>query len=333
MLAIILTTLRWISNLSARTFYNAARIHAKIIYSRDHCNELWLESHKAATAPPSSSAPPTVHMIRPPMSPDRNVDGDMVNLGSVIDGRKGRETTVAAPAIYNKGLEWYTYACWDEPGECSRPSIQQYTCVLELKCCGSMYADYSLFAPHDVRTAKSRNFEGLVVGSDGYLCKNMYKGPPGSPTYMECGSVHECSLIMAKMITPARIAGYFKKMSKLSENYCACWALQYQRDDRLRHEQLPELYRKEYARYDRRVARYGTHGGYGDEESQFGPDYPLDHLLWMSANAEVANKWLQENFVWQADKILNKVKTLDEFLDGDAPIATNRENHAITSFH
>ena len=52
----------------------------------------------------------------------------------------------------------------------------------------------------------------------------------------------------------------------------------------------------------------------------------------MSVNAEVANKWWQENFVWQADKIHNKVKNMGDFPDGDAPIATDREHHVITSF-
>lgn len=59
---------------------------------------------------------------------------------------KGREIAVASEAVYNKGLEWYDHACWDEAAEEIRPSIQQYTCVLELKHCGSMYADYSLLA-------------------------------------------------------------------------------------------------------------------------------------------------------------------------------------------
>ena len=58
---------------------------------------------------------------------------------------------------------------------------------------------------------------------------------------MECGAVHERSSIMAKMVTPPRIAGYFKKMSKLSKNYGACFALQYQQDDRWRHEQIPSF--------------------------------------------------------------------------------------------
>lgn len=69
------------------------------------------------------------------------------------------------------------------------------------------------------------------------------------------------------------------------------------------------------------------------DESEFDPDYPFDHLLWMSVNAEVANMWWQENFIWRADKIINRVKTMDGYLDCDAPIAKNREDHVITAFH
>ena len=164
-----------------------------------------------------------------------------------------------------------------------------------MKSCGSMYADYSLFAPHDVRTAKSRKFEGLIVGSDGYLCTEQ-KGLPDHPTYMACGGVHKCSLIMAEMVSPPRIASYYKKISTVSKNYGSCWALLYQQDDRWRFEQIPELYRKQQAKYDRYVARYGS-PSFSDEASQFDPQYPFDRLLWMSVNAEVANKWWQENFV------------------------------------
>ena len=141
------------------------------------------------------------------MSPDRNVDGDTVNLGNVIDGRRAREISLVSPAVYNRGVEYHHWACWGELEESIHPSMQQYTCVLEMKRCGAMHADYSLFAPHDVRTAKSRKFERLVVGSDGYLCKMEQKGPPDFPTYMECGGLHECAVIMAQMVTPPRIAG------------------------------------------------------------------------------------------------------------------------------
>ena len=52
----------------------------------------------------------------------------------------------------------------------------------------------------------------------------------------------------------------------------------------------------------------------------------------MSVNAPAANKCWQDNFVRQADKVIHGVKRLGDCLDGDAPIASDREHHAITSF-
>lgn len=48
--------------------------------------------------------------------------------------------------------------------------------------------------------------------------------------------------------------GYFKNMVKVYRHYGSFWALQYQQDDRWRHEQIPELLRKESKRYSKRVA-------------------------------------------------------------------------------
>ena len=53
----------------------------------------------------------------------------------------------------------------------------------------------------------------------------------------------------------------------------------------------------------------------------------------MSVNAQAPIKWWQENFIRQADKITPGIRKLGEFLDGDAPIANDREHHAITPFH
>ena len=149
--------------------------------------------------------------------------------------------------------------------------------------------------PHDVRTAKSRRFEGLVVGSDGLLCRREQKGPPDFSTYKECFAVHECAFIMAKMVSPPRISGYYKKMKRLATHYPTCWALQYQADDRWRHEQILELRRKESRRRNKRVLQ-GYWPGFSCEESEFHPDYPFYHLLWMAVNTEKANRWWYDNF-------------------------------------
>ena len=111
------------------------------------------------------------------------------------------------------------------------------------------------------------------------------------------------------MVSPPCIGSYLKKIARLSRNYSNCWPLLYQQYDRWRFEQIPELYRKQQAKHDRYVTRYGS-PPFSNGESYFDADYPFDHLLWMSVNAEVANKWWQENFVCHADKIIHGVKKI-----------------------
>ena len=132
---------------------------------------------------------------------------------------KGREIPVISESVYNKGLEYYKYAMWEVPNEKIRPSIQQFTCVIAFKEAVSMYADYSVFAAHHMRTAKSQKFEGMIIGPDGLLCRMEQTGPPDHATYVERTAVHECSIIMAKMVSPPRIQHYLRMVAEFAREY------------------------------------------------------------------------------------------------------------------
>ena len=53
----------------------------------------------------------------------------------------------------------------------------------------------------------------------------------------------------------------------LASKYPTCWTLQYQQDDRFRHEQVPEILRIEKERYNRMVecGRWGAQWQMTDE--------------------------------------------------------------------
>ena len=143
-----------------------------------------------------------MQLQREPLNTDRNVDGEMVQLGNTIDDRKGREIPVISVSVYNRGLERYEKICYQEPPTHIRPSLNQFTCILALKAEGSMYVDLSVFAAHSQRTAKSLKLDGLILGADGRLCRVEQKGPPDHATYSEGAAVHECGVIMAEMVNP-----------------------------------------------------------------------------------------------------------------------------------
>ena len=136
---------------------------------------------------------------------------------------------------------------------------------------------------------------------------------------------------MARMVSPPRIYHYLRMVAQRAHDYPECWPLLYQMDDRWRYEHFPQLLRKLQAQYDKHITKYGS-APFSDEESSFDPDYPCDHILWLTVNGRAPNKWWQDNFIRHADKIQHGVRKLGEFLDGDAPIAIDRAHHAVTSF-
>ena len=262
----------------ALSFHNAARIYAGIVYPRARKNEFWEEQHRANVAPPAA---PEAIMLHAPTDPTRNVSGEMVNIGKALDGRSEREVPLLDDSVLNRGLELYKRYCWDEPSEDIRPSLAQFTAVMAAKAMKSMYFDAAHFAPHDTRTAKSRKHEGLIVGTDGLLCKQEQKGPPDFPTCLECMRVHECAGIMAGMFTPPSIDHFIKKMIKYDLRFGESYPLWYQQYDRWTHVQVPELLRKEMQKYDRQIDGGDWYPRITSEdgESVLDPECPYDHLL------------------------------------------------------
>lgn len=192
-----------------------------------------------------------------------------------------------------------------------------------------MYVDFSVFAAHHMRTAKSQKVAGMIMGPDGYLCRIEQKGPPDHATYAECAAVHECAVIMARMVTPPRIHHYLRMQADFAREYPESWALPYQQDDRYRYKRFPQDLRKLHTQADRQIA--GLTWSHGDEESSSGPDYPFEHILWLAVNGRRAYQWWQDNFIRHTDKVQHGIKRLADYLDGDAPIAADRASHAITS--
>ena len=135
---------------------------------------------------------------------------------------------------------------------------------------------------------------------------------------------------MAEMVTPPRIDAFFKMLTVLNERYPECWPLLYQQIDRWMHEEMAELLRTESETYDWKVRC--NKEVWADDVSNFDPNYPFEHLFHLAVHGAYAIKWWEDNFVWRGNKIQLRLKPMSSFLDGDAPIAQNREQHAITAF-
>jgi hypothetical protein len=156
-------------------------------------------------------------------------------------------------------------------------------------------------------------------------------------------------MIMSGAVFPPRIELYQAKMVCWFEKYPNVYALQYQCDDRFRHEEVVEMDRKELAKYRRKVDRYERqmansswtdsdgwqHSGGNqpiwtvdeDAETEYDPDDKWDHLYHLMVNSKFAADWWMNEFILHAQDVRHKVTTLDSKLDRDAPIAKGATEH------
>ena len=141
---------------------------------------------------------------------------------------------------------------------------------------------------------------------------------------------------MAKVVLPPRLSAYYRKQKLIHIRYGDCWPLHYQQEDRYRHEEWPEIHRKKANKYDKKAAAFAKMGWMSmpptGEDSEYESDDPFNHILYKAVNGEEANQWWNENFVWQANQITNKVKTISAFLENDALVAASKADHAGTAY-
>ena len=106
------------------------------------------------------------------------------------------------------------------------------------------------------------------------------KGPPDFSTYMEGVAVHECGVIMAETVNPPSTQQYDQMQADFAREYPECWPLQYQHDDRFRHEQLAEALRKAQKLADQQTYQYGYIYPTEEGSPTFDPNYPFVYILW-----------------------------------------------------
>ena len=104
---------------------------------------------------------------------------------------------------------------------------------------------------------------------------------------IQCFNVYSCTLIVLGEVAPPWHEAYVEMQVRFNMLYPNCWALQYQSDDRLRHEEFPEILRTESNRYDRVISR----GWWPtvEEDSEFDPEKPWNHIFWLVVHGAAQN--------------------------------------------
>ena len=73
---------------------------------------------------------------------------------------------------------------------------------LALVAMGSIYVDFCLCAPWDIRTNRSKKWKGLILGSDKLWYEEECRGPPDFDCWEQCFRLWECMCIMSEVLLP-----------------------------------------------------------------------------------------------------------------------------------
>ena len=257
---------------------------------------------------------------------------DTVHLNTTVDSARVREVPLIADYVFARGLEWYKYYHnGDEPPFHERPSIQQFTAMLELIRCRCGYVDLGLLAPHDIRTARGNRWKDYVE-KDGKRVYVEIKGPPDCQSWLKCWKIKQTGWSMANVVTPPRMGVYSNMIVEFNDKFPDCFSLLYQQDDRCRHELIPELLRTETELLEKRMAA-GWFPGLTPEKSVLNPDYPWDHIYHLLVKGQESKDWWRDTFVHHATEVRHKIITVASTLDGDAPVAHSIAEHPSVVMH
>ena len=200
---------------------------------------------------------------------------------------------------------------------------------------GCIYVDFSICAPWDTRTNRSKKWKGLVVGADNKFHEEECKGPPDFACWTQCFKLWECMCIMAEVMLPPRITAYFKMAKSMADKHRGVYPYWYQQEDRFRHEVIPDIKRLQIRLYDEAITEFSTTNVWTpvrSEGSTFNPDDPWNHIMLLAVKSSDARHWWSEEFLWQAQQVVLGIKTLSFYLEGDAPIANSVAEHASTPY-
>ena len=208
----------------------------------------------------------------------------------------------------------------EEPPTDQRPSRAQFTAIKALS-----YADLGLLGPNDLRTARTNRWTSTIVTNGTPTWKEI-RGPSDPDAYTACWNILQTGWTMANAIWPPRMQKYHDMVRECCRRLPSTYALAYQQCDRYRKEIVPEIYRKEIKKHEHKI-KLDVDPMAAEIESTLDPDAPWSDIYWCMVNAMEWQIWWDDNFKFYAEKIESGQIRLIDTIDGDAPIATNRNQH------
>ena len=128
--------------------------------------------------------------------------GDLVAINEIADVTKVRTIPIMTQASSNEKFMNFHTLCHRHPHPWEECSIQQLTAVEDLIKHVVCYVDLSIFGSNQQRSAKLMRVTGKVIGSDGSLQNQEFKGPSDYFLFRRGWDVFGCTMIFLQACMP-----------------------------------------------------------------------------------------------------------------------------------
>ena len=165
---------------------------------------------------------------------------------------------------------------------------------------------------------------GLHFGTDGCLYHGELLGPPNIDCWLACWTVLQTCLIMMDCADVACLIRYGKHIVRLAHTFGeTCWPLLYQAECRYRREEMAWMLRDESDKYNDALLAQTVY-------PHFNTNRPYAYL-WTIATSKDFSWYWTDHVKDKSFQVLIKHRQMNQFIDGDCPIAASASEHMATS--
>ena len=234
-----------------------------------------------------------------------------IKLGAVLDQKLGEDITyLPDPEIQACNARYYLVMDEMPPKEVAVTTEQLAGLRHVLDTCRPPYADFAVFGPHGVRSAKRAKMAGQAIDSAGNFHMIEMYGPNCIASWQGCYDVLTTALIMLKKVRRKNLRRYRVLITKYAMTYgFTVWHLLYQADVRMRQEHMPRLRIQALEDNARELA--------ANRPALFDIDSIWNHVWEMALADEQFWKWELEH---PAMMVLARVQGLSSLVAGDAAV-------------
>ena len=194
----------------------------------------------------------------------------------------------------------------------SREQLSAFNAVI--KDLDSIFVDMAVWVPFWVRFSKRHRFIGMIMNEEGLFEKVEIMGPPTYEAWEACWNIFITACIMFNIIDEGKLRRYMKFIRRLARKHDdKCWPLIYQAEVRMRLERASEI-REELEEQHELDLQNGW-------RTHFNPARPWD-AVWEKILSG-SGDWWWRNVEQPCLLITCNVKTVADYVDGDAPVAAS----------